>query len=215
MSYDDLSVLLATADAALAERIAAELARGPAGGGPLVTVAATLDRARRRLEVDAPAVIFLDETLTGAGSREKHAREMARHAPVVVAVSPAHQSELAALVSIGEVDCVTTTGNFLPVILALLDRRLRWARHSLQFEEALATDEAVDFGSFLRHELNNPLTGILGSAEMLMRHPESLTHDALLRAEAIVGLSVRLRETIRRISNAWEARQRLGTGDPG
>jgi len=112
----------------------------------------------------------------------------------------------------GEVDCVTTTGNFVPVILALLDRRLRWMKHSLQFEEALAADEAVDFGSLLRHELNNPLTGILGNAEMLLRHPEKLARDAILRVETIADLAVRLRETIRRISNAWEARQRQGTG---
>src|SRR5713226_8928525 len=119
MSLDGLSVLLATADAELAERMAAELARGR--GAPSVTVTATLDRARRRLRMDVPAVIFLDESLAGEGSREMLTREMARHAPVVVAVSPAHQYELAALISMGEVDCVTTTGNFVPVILALLD----------------------------------------------------------------------------------------------
>ena|ERR1700693_1871377 len=213
MSLGGLSVLLVTSDAGLTERIAAELARGR--GAPLVTVAATLDRARRRLEMAVPAVIFLDETVTAGGSRELLTREMARHAPVVVAVSPAHQSDLASLISMGEVDCVTTTGNFLPVILALLDRRLRWVKHSVQFEEALAADEAVDFGSLLRHELNNPLTGILGNAEMLLRHPEKLGRETILRVETIADLAVRLRETIRRISNAWEAHQRLGTGDLG
>jgi signal transduction histidine kinase len=213
MSRDALTVLLVTADAGLAERLAAELAGGR--DTPLVTVAATLDRARRRLGMDVPAVIFLDETLTGEGSREMLTREMARHAPLVVAVSPAHQADLASLISMGEVDCVTTTGNFLPMILALLDRRLRWVKYSVQFEEALAADEAVDFGSLLRHELNNPLTGILGNAEMLLRHPEKLARDASLRVETIADLAVRLRETIRRISNAWEARQRLGTGDLG
>jgi signal transduction histidine kinase len=199
-----------TSDAGFAARVTEELARSHIA--PDVIAATTLERARHRLEMGVPSVILLDVTLSGGGPREMLAREMARHAPVVVAVSPAHQAELAPLISMGEVDCVVTTGNFLPVILALLDRRLRWAKHSVQFEEALAADEAVDFGSLLRHELNNPLTGILGNAEMLLRHREGLARDAILRAETIADLAVRLRETIRRISNAWEVRQRLGAG---
>jgi signal transduction histidine kinase len=210
MSIAGLNVLLVTADAELAGRLTESLARGRSA--PHVVVAATLERARHRLEMGAPSVIFLDQTLTGEGPLELLTREMARRSPVVMAVSPAHQGELAPLISMGEVDCVTTTGNFLPIILALLNRRLRWIQHSLQYEEALAADEAVDFGSLLRHELNNPLTGILGNAEMLLRHDEGLAHDAILRVETIADLAVRLRETIRRISNAWEARQRLGAG---
>ena len=205
MTLENLSVLLATADAALAERLAAELSSG--SNASRVVVAASLESARRRLQTTAPAVIFLDESFSGGGSCELLARELARHAPVVAAVSPAHQSELANLILMGEVDCVAASGNFIPVILSLLDRRLRWAKHALRYEEALATDEPVDFGSLLRHELNNPLTGILGNAEMLLRHPEGLSTDAVPRVETIADLAVRLRETIRRISNAWEARQ--------
>jgi signal transduction histidine kinase len=205
MRPENLSVLLATADAALAQQLATELSRGC--NAPRVVMAATPENARRKLQTTAPAVIFLDESFSGGGSCELLAREMARRAPVVAAVSPAHQYELASLILMGEVDCVAASGNFLPVILSLLDRRLRWARHALQYEEALATDEPVDFGSLLRHELNNPLTGILGNAEMLLRHPERLLPDAIPRVETIADLAVRLRETIRRISNAWEARQ--------
>jgi signal transduction histidine kinase len=211
MSLDGLSVLLLTADSTIADRLVAQLAGGR--GGPRVMAAATLERARHILETDLPTVIFLDEAVAERGSLERLARDLARHAPVVVGVSPARQGEVAELLSAGDVDCVATTGNFLPVIVALMDRRLRWEQHSIRYEEALAADEAVDFGSLLRHELNNPLTGILGNAEMLLRHPEKLAGDATLRVETIADLAVRLRETIRRISNAWEARQRLGTGD--
>ena len=210
MSVDGLNVLLVTADAAFAGQVAEGLARGRSV--PHVVVAGTLGGARHQLEMGVPSVIFLDETFSGDGPRDTLTREMARHAPVVVAVSPAHQAELAPLISMGEVDCVASTGNFLPIVLALLDRRLRWVTHSLRYEEALAADEAVDFGSLLRHELNNPLTGILGNAEMLLRHREGLMRDAVLRVETIADLAVRLRETIRRISNAWEARQHQGAG---
>lgn len=210
MSAEAPSVLLVTANEGFAQRVREELAAD--GNSAETQQAATLSRARRLLGMSTPAVILLDESFSGQESIVLLTREMVRHAPVVAAVHPAHQAALAPLISMGEVDCVAATEAFLPLVVALLERRLRWAAHSLQYEEALVADEAVDFGSLLRHELNNPLTGILGNAEMLLRHRESLSGDSSLRAETIADLAVRLRESIRRISNAWESRQRLGTG---
>jgi signal transduction histidine kinase len=70
---------------------------------------------------------------------------------------------------------------------------------------------AEDFGEVLRHELNNPLTGILGNAELLLseirRNDEGrLPAGGLQRLETIAALAVRLRETIRRLSQEWEVR---------
>ena len=69
-----------------------------------------------------------------------------------------------------------------------------------------------DFGEVLRHELNNPLTGILGNAELLLaeirRTPDArLPPGGLQRLETIATLAVRLRETIRRLSQEWELRE--------
>ena len=70
---------------------------------------------------------------------------------------------------------------------------------------------AEDFGEVLRHELNNPLTGILGNAELLLseiRRSDDgrLPAGGLQRLETIATLAVRLRETIRRLSQEWEVR---------
>lgn len=70
---------------------------------------------------------------------------------------------------------------------------------------------AEDFGEVLRHELNNPLTGILGNAELLLseirRNDDCrLPAGGLQRLETITTLAVRLRETIRRLSQEWEVR---------
>ena len=70
---------------------------------------------------------------------------------------------------------------------------------------------AEDFGEVLRHELNNPLTGILGNAELLLAeirrsNDGRLPLGGLQRLETIAALAVRLRETIRRLSQEWEAR---------
>jgi len=76
-------------------------------------------------------------------------------------------------------------------------------------EEGNRTDEERDFGEVLRHELNNPLTGILGNAELLLvetrRKSVQLPPQAQARLETIAALAVRMRETVRRISEEWEA----------
>jgi signal transduction histidine kinase len=66
-----------------------------------------------------------------------------------------------------------------------------------------------DFGEVLRHELNNPLTGILGNAELLLlevrRGKLDLPPQALQRLQIITELAVRMRETVRHLSDRWEA----------
>jgi nitrogen-specific signal transduction histidine kinase len=59
-----------------------------------------------------------------------------------------------------------------------------------------------------RHELNNPLTGILGNAKLLLletrRGKLNLPQPALQRLETIAELAVRVRETVRHLSDRWE-----------
>jgi signal transduction histidine kinase len=63
-----------------------------------------------------------------------------------------------------------------------------------------------DFGEILRHEVNNPLTGILGNTELLLARRDGLPPGAIERLQTIAELAVRLRETVRRLSNAWDER---------
>ena len=71
------------------------------------------------------------------------------------------------------------------------------------------TADGRDFGEVLRHELNNPLTGILGNSELLLlevrRGRLTLPANALQRLEVIAELAVRMRETVRQLSDRWEA----------
>jgi signal transduction histidine kinase len=71
-------------------------------------------------------------------------------------------------------------------------------------------NETRYFGEVLRHELNNPLTGILGNAELLLvelhRKNVELLPEVKSRLETIALLAVRMRETVRWLSEQWEAR---------
>lgn len=55
-------------------------------------------------------------------------------------------------------------------------------------------DEVAELITRVRHEINNPLTGVLGQAQLLLR--EELGERARKRAETIEELAIRLRDIV-------------------
>lgn len=55
-------------------------------------------------------------------------------------------------------------------------------------------DEVADLVARVRHEINNPLAGVLGQAQLLLR--EDLNEKARKRAETIEELTIRLRDVV-------------------
>jgi signal transduction histidine kinase len=178
-------------------------------------------------------VILLTEAAVTLEAGDLHERarrldeavsSLVTYAPVVVIGEAEHQRELSGLVAAGAADYVVRTGGCLTVALGLVERRLRKAQSEAQalpaageLLEARQTDvftalDREDFGEVLRHELNNPLTAILGNAELLLseirrKSDGRLPHGAPQRLETIAALAVRLRESVGRLSTEWESRE--------
>jgi signal transduction histidine kinase len=55
-------------------------------------------------------------------------------------------------------------------------------------------DEVADLVARIRHEINNPLTGVLGQAQLLLR--EELSDRARKRAQTIEELAIRIRDIV-------------------
>ena len=192
--------------------------------GLRVAAVRTVDAARRIVEDAAPSVILLEETAApeSEGPVAKMPRlnsvvsALALHAPVVVIGGSHQESELASLVAAGAADFVERAGGGLPVALEMVGRRLRQAQQvtsdAQQFAAAGNGSKGEAFGEVLRHEMNNPLTGILGNAELLLaevrrKNDGRLPQGGQQRLETIAALAVRLRETVRRLSQECEARE--------
>ena len=190
-------------------------------GGPRVAAVRNVDAARRIVEDAAPAVILLEETSANPESEGPVAKlprlnsvvsALAVHAPVVVIGGPDQESELASLVAAGAADFVERAGDCLPLALQMVERRLRQAQQVADTREFSGEKNALNreaFGEVLRHEMNNPLTGILGNAELLLaevrrKNDGRLPHGGQQRLETIAALAVRLRETVRRLSQECE-----------
>lgn len=70
--------------------------------------------------------------------------------------------------------------------------------------------QTVDCSTFLsriRHEVNNPLTGVLGQAQLLLRRPDQLPEDARHRVETIEKLTLRISEVFRNFDQSSQGMQ--------
>lgn len=220
------TVLVVSNDTELYLRTRRELERR----NPLlhVTSVRTVAAARRIVEGSAPAVIALEESCvrpeadghTGKmPSLESVVAWLAGYAPVVVVGPENREEEVATLVAAGVVDYVRSSGEawrqMTDRVVLRLQRSSEGEAEVFRTERAGTQTEPVwgaDFGEVLRHELNNPLTGILGNAELLLaeirrKNDGRLPQGGQERLATIAELAVRLRETVWRLSQDWEGRQ--------
>jgi|SRR5437588_10688051 len=66
--------------------------------------------------------------------------------------------------------------------------------------------EMADLVAHVRHEINNPLTGVLGQAQLLLR--EELTPSARRRVETIEQLASRIRDTVAQLREVQRPREK-------
>lgn len=202
MNSNAPTLLLVIADGVLTQELIAHLVSGQAAAQ--VPIATSLALARSRVVHTAPAVILFDESaLAPPDSLHDAVADLSRFAPVVVLADPQWQPEIAPLAATGAADFVARLGNFVPLAISLLERRARIAQPP-RMRDPLTWEPAMEFAEILRHEMNNPLTGILGNAELLLAHRDQLLPADLRRLETIAELAVRLREAVRRLSYSWD-----------
>jgi signal transduction histidine kinase len=217
-SLDRQSILLVIDD----DLVCAAARRELESRRPDVRISAvnSVEAAMQVAEQNPPNVILLAETLKslalhGEASRlDQVVRTLGMYAPVVVMGLFNRDVGLNALIAADAADYVPQAEGCMTVALGLLERRLDRARRIADSSPALLDGWSKDFAEVLRHELNNPLTGILGNAELLLaeinrKKDGRLPFGGLERVETIAALAMRMRETVRQLSHRWEVR-----GDP-
>jgi signal transduction histidine kinase len=182
-----------------------------------VSTVSSVQTALQIIEEAAPGAVLLAEEsgLQGAGQPmqlDTAVNALAVYAPVVVMGRAERETSLKALIAAGAADYVPRSERCMSDALDLLEHRLaRGQRIAECVPETAGEEWSEDFAEVLRHELNNPLTGILGNAELLLaeiarKKDGKLPHGGLERVETIAALAMRMRETVRQLSREWEAR---------
>src|ERR1700737_1570486 len=222
------TILLVSGDPTLCGDAGRELEVGPYSAQ--IHCVNTVGAAREFVQKSSPTVILLEEKSLHDVARHPSDKKprldsvvacLAGYAPVVVIAEARSKEILNSLVAAGAADYVEQDSAGLKVAMAQVQRRLRNARGepitSLQTPD-IATSETPEtvtqeqhVGQLLRHELNNPLTGILGNAELLLaevrrKNDGRLPSNTQHRLETIAALAVRMRETVRRLSHQLESR---------
>jgi signal transduction histidine kinase len=171
---------------------------------PIIVVA---DNAR---QCGTGIFVFLLDQSGVQGQSKKSLNHVVKHlvevAPVIVVAAPERQSELTGLLTSGAAEFVARMGKFVPLAVGLVARRISLAMSTPARSNGMNGLRSANFGEIFRHEVNNPLTGILGNAEMLLAKRDRLPASVIERLETIAHLAVRLRETVRRLSSADELR---------
>lgn len=111
-----------------------------------------------------------------------------RPVPILVLVPPGGEERAAALLERESVEFVLQAGNYQVLLPALLRRVLR--RRETSWEEVAMV---------IRHEINNPLTGILGNAELILAEGITLPDKVRDRLATIINLAVRLRDVLKNL----------------
>lgn len=201
------TIQIVCADSGLADQYRIELGR--CGEPRPCAIAASTAEAHKLFQKSAPLVTLLDESaVPAAEALEPAVALLAEAAPVVVVASLERQPDLAFLMLSGAADFIPRSGAFVAIAAGRVERRVRLAAVAADLPAFPGRESAADFGEIFRHELNNELTGILGNAELLLSRRERLPPDAVERLRTIAQLAVRVRETVRRVSHAWDLWQR-------
>ena len=74
-------------------------------------------------------------------------------------------------------------------------------------------EEVAELIAHVRHEINNPLTGVLGQAQLLLR--EELSERARKRVQTIEELAIRLRDITSELREVQKPAARSGLGSGG
>ncbi|MDQ1406608.1 MAG: His Kinase (phospho-acceptor) domain [Acidobacteriaceae bacterium] len=182
-----------------------------------VSAVSSVETALQIIEDAAPGAVLLAEEsgLHGGDPRmqlDTAVHALAMYAPAVVMGTADREPSLQLLISAGVADYVPRSEGCMSNALDLLDHRLARRQQIAETVPARASAEwSKEFAEVLRHELNNPLTGILGNAELLLaeivgKKDGKLPYGGLERVETIAALAMRMRETVRQLSHEWETR---------
>ena len=74
-------------------------------------------------------------------------------------------------------------------------------------------NDVAELVARIRHEINNPLTGVLGQAQLLLR--EELNEKARKRAQTIEELTMRLRDIVAQLRQVQKPLKSSGRDESG
>lgn len=125
------------------------------------------------------------------------ASRQGRPVAVLVLAAAGEEEAAARLLAGGAADVLMCSGGYEKLLAAWLER----AR-----PDRVGEVSAAEIGRLIRHEINNPLTGVLGNAELILAGGGPLSDDTRSRLLTIIQLAVRIRDVLRTLEDRLRRR---------
>ncbi len=125
--------------------------------------------------------------------------EKTKHIPVIMLTARHATKDIVKGLNIGASDYITKPVNFQELI-ARIDTHIRLKNLEKDLIRKKKLESVLHMSVSMRHEINNPLTGILGIAELLVLDEEIPKSKRIKMATIIVDQSLRIRDIVKKIS---------------
>ncbi|MFQ5694759.1 MAG: histidine kinase dimerization/phospho-acceptor domain-containing protein [Terriglobia bacterium] len=157
-----------------------------AGSRFRLQVAPSLNKAWPLLSKGQVDVLLCDlEGFVALLRRRSRIRDTASSLPVLVLVAPGQEQEARGLL-----------GHIEAEFVLYLEGRHEWLWAWVERARARRPRAPDELGHIVRHEINNPLTGVLGNAELALAESPTLPGETRRRLETIVRLAVKMRGVV-------------------
>lgn len=117
-----------------------------------------------------------------------------RIVPIIVLASEGAEAQVAAALQQGAASFLVKAEDYGRVLPLVVER------------VAQVLSSWAEVGQLVRHEMNNPLTGILGNAELILASDHELPDEVRSRVTTIVRLAVRLRDLVKSLEERLQGR---------
>lgn len=161
------------------------------------------EQALDKIAEDKPDLILLDIMMPGIDGfeacRRIKANDETKFIPVIMITAKREMGDKLHGMDVGANDYITKPFN-PEELQARVAAHLRIKSLEKELSEKKELEAVLKMSVTLQHEINNPLTGVIGNAELL-RDWKEMTEDEVSRAVAdILALSMRIKDIVKKMS---------------
>ena len=117
-----------------------------------------------------------------------------RKVPIIVLAPEGAEAQVVAALQKGAAGFLIKAGDYGRVLPLVVER------------VAQVLSSWAEVGKLVRHEMNNPLTGILGNAELILASEHEVPNEVRSRVTTIIHLAVRLRDLVKSLEERLQPR---------
>ncbi len=126
-------------------------------------------------------------------------QEDTKHIPIVMLTARNTTEDVVKGLNAGASDYITKPVNFQELI-ARIQTHIRLKKLETELIKKEKLESILQMSITIRHEINNPLTGILGMAELLLANDDISSEKRIEMSTVIQNQSIRIRDIVQKMS---------------